>query len=138
MGMKVLCTIRKINLFKTAAFLDRWTFLLVTACKLVEHLSPGLLPCQIYRLSCITFHPESALYETKVKKHTAKCNTLSLENEHAVQIHALRICKAPWVYEQVWKMLRQSGKHILDQLLLYYLGNSKTIYPQKAVYNTDF
>lgn len=84
------------------------------------------------------FSPWICTLQDKGKKAHSQCNTLSLENEHAVQIHAVRICKAPWAYEQVWKMLQQSGKHILDQLLLDYLGNNKTIYPQKAVYNTHF
>lgn len=76
---------------------------------------------------------------TQVGKPTAKCNILSLEGEHAVQIHAVRICKAPWAYEQVWKMLQQPRKAYFKQRkLLYYLGTNEIVYPQKNTYNTDF
>lgn len=58
---------KKVNPFRTASLLCWLTLLSVTTaqpCMLSEHLSPGLLSCQIYRSFCITFHPESAHYMT--------------------------------------------------------------------------
>lgn len=131
MCMKVLCATTKINPIKTASLLCWSTFPSVTTtypCLLNEHLSPGLLLCQFLQIILHNFSPNSALCMTQVRKHKTKCNTLSLESEHAAQNHAVRICKALWAYEQVTKMLRQSGKaYFRQKKLLYYLGTNEFV-----------
>lgn len=131
-----VCNNNKVNPFKTASLLCWSKFPSVTAthpCLLNEHLSPVLLLCQFLQIILHNFSPKSALYMKQVRKHITKCNTLPLESEHAVQIHAVRICKAPWAYEQVWKMLRRSGKAYFRQKLLYYLGTNEIVYPKKSL-----